>query len=114
LLSASFHKGTQFLFHRLKLLSNCSETALSHAHALLSSGRYPGTVRDGYLNFHGWLLAKNTVGAVTYVLATHSLLTAVGVGSGAALPLSASISWILKDGLGCLGQVLAAHRLGTR
>jgi len=75
---------------------------------------YPKTVHDGYLSFHGWLFAKSTLGAVAYVLATHSLLTAVGVGSGVAIPLSATISWILKDGLGCIGQILAAHRLGTR
>ena len=40
------------------------------------------------------------------------MLTAVGVGAG-AIPTAAAISWVLKDGLGCLGMILVAGRLGS-
>lgn len=46
------------------------------------------------------------------MLSTHALLTAIGIQSDAALPLSAVASWVLKDGLGSAGVMLTASRLG--
>lgn len=40
------------------------------------------------------------------------MLTAVGVGAG-VIPTAAAISWVLKDGLGCLGMILVAGSFGS-
>jgi hypothetical protein len=47
-------------------------------------------------------------------LSVQSLLFAVGIGSGAALPLAAAANWVLKDGLGQVGGILYAAILNTR
>ena len=46
-------------------------------------------------------------------MSTQSLLLAVGVGAG-AVPLAAALNWVLKDGLGQLGGVLAAAFIRNR
>jgi len=38
-----------------------------------------------------------------------SLLCAVGVGASAALPMAATLNWVIKDGLGQLGGVIFAR-----
>ena len=48
------------------------------------------------------------------VLGTQALLRAIGIGGGAAAAGSASLNWVLKDGLGRLGAILAASLIGDR
>lgn len=47
------------------------------------------------------------------VLSMQSLLYAIGLGAG-AIPLSAAINWVLKDGLGQAGGVLFASFINNR
>lgn len=47
-------------------------------------------------------------------MATQSLLTSLGIGSGTALPISATLNWIIKDGLGLLGGVVYTGLVSTR
>jgi hypothetical protein len=44
----------------------------------------------------------------------QSLLCAVGVGASAALPMAATLNWVIKDGLGQLGGVIFARYSYTR
>ena len=46
------------------------------------------------------------------VLSTQALLIAVGVGTESAAPMAAALNWFMKDGLGQLGGVIFASRLG--
>ena len=46
----------------------------------------------------------------TYMFSTYALLSSVGVEN--AIGLSAALNWVLKDGLGCVGMMLSASRLG--
>lgn len=66
---------------------------------------YPESVTRNYLAFSAWNVLGSVSGTMTGVLATQSLLTALGMGSG-SLPLAASLNWIIKDGFGLLGGVL--------
>lgn len=38
----------------------------------------------------------------------QSLLCAIGIGASEALPLAATLNWVIKDGLGQLGGVIFA------
>ncbi len=73
---------------------------------------YPRSVTPDYLPHQAWTFVKNCASASTYVLSTQCLLTAVGMQSEAALPISAAANWVLKDGLGSLGVMVAASRFG--
>eukprot|EP01118_Nematostelium_gracile_P005576 TRINITY_DN1771_c0_g1_i2.p1 TRINITY_DN1771_c0_g1~~TRINITY_DN1771_c0_g1_i2.p1 ORF type:complete len:351 (+),score=62.75 TRINITY_DN1771_c0_g1_i2:395-1447(+) len=53
--------------------------------------------------------------SASYVMSTKALLVSVGAASPLpAIPAAAAISWVLKDGLGSLGMMFLASRLGTR
>ncbi|PVU95739.1 hypothetical protein BB561_001639 [Smittium simulii] len=52
------------------------------------------------------------MGSTASILSTQSMLFAIGLGSS-AIPLSATLTWVLKDGIGQLGGVLYASFLGT-
>jgi len=84
------------------------------ARALLLPESYPTSVAPCYLRY-SLLAALSTVfSAAGGVLATQSLLQALGVGAAAALPAAAATNWVLKDGLGQLGGMLYAAVLGHR
>ena len=74
----------------------------------------PASVGRNYASYAAWSVAGSVMGTASFVLSTQQLLFAVGLGSAAALPLAASINWILKDGLGQLGGILVASKVNTR
>lgn len=45
-------------------------------------------------------------------IATHSVLKGLGVGDDESTALSATITWILKDGAGHLGRIFFAYWKG--
>lgn len=72
---------------------------------------YPASVRQDYIHFQKWEVAKGIVSSAGFVISTNALLSAVGLGAG-SMPAAAAISWVLKDGLGCLGMMLVAGAFG--
>jgi hypothetical protein len=81
---------------------------------------YPASVRQDYIHFQKWEVAKGIVSSAGFVYArlsalistptlcsltfiacvrisTNALLSAVGLGAG-SMPAAAAISWVLKDG----------------
>eukprot|EP00667_Euglena_gracilis_P016839 EG_transcript_17665 len=81
------------------------QSALLH---LLPRG-YPDSVVGNYLGYVSWHGLQSVSGCAGGVLAMQALLGAVGVGStGAALPLAATLNWVLKDGLGQVGGIVYA------
>jgi len=74
---------------------------------------YPTSVAPGYKRYIGYCMAANTVGSASMVLSTQTLLLAVGVGSSATAPMAAAINWVMKDGIGQLGGILFASKLGS-
>ncbi len=85
------------------VLSSSAKRVVQPSLRMLLPAGFPSTVTPDYLQHQAWTFLKNTVSASTYVLSTHCLLTAIGMQSEAAIPLSAAANWVLKDGLGAFG-----------
>jgi hypothetical protein len=51
---------------------------------------------------------------VRAVLSTQCLLVAIGLSASTAVPVAATVNWVMKDGLGQLGGVLFASWVGNR
>lgn len=75
---------------------------------------YPDTVSSDYWPFHRWWILSSLAGAANYVLSMQCLLTAVGMPAIGSVPISAGISWVLKDGLGSLMSMFVAGRFARR
>jgi hypothetical protein len=67
---------------------------------------YPHSVTRNYWSFTKWNLVAAVSGTLTGVLSTQALLRALGMGAEGALPVAATLNWVIKDGFGLLGGVL--------
>jgi hypothetical protein len=57
---------------------------------------YPNSVSADYWNVQKYWNIQWAAGSALNVFTTQSLLSAVGVGVGASIPLAATINWVLK------------------
>lgn len=92
---------------------------------------YPDSVSEDYLDYQKWDTLQAFASTINGCLATHSvlkgksfqrrqwssdshkrLLSGLGVGDQTSTPLSATITWILKDGAGHVGRILFAYWKG--
>ncbi|OMO89326.1 hypothetical protein CCACVL1_07912, partial [Corchorus capsularis] len=71
---------------------------------LLPEG-FPDSVTSDYLDYSLWRGVQGVASQISGVLATQSLLYAVGLGKG-AIPTAAAINWVLKDGIGYLSKIV--------
>ncbi len=74
---------------------------------------YPNSVRDGYVRYAAGTGLGTMLSSAGGVLSLQSLLVAIGMGAG-AIPLAATLNWIIKDGLGQLGGVLFASAVNNK
>ncbi|CAI5500009.1 unnamed protein product [Closterium sp. Naga37s-1] len=65
----------------------------------------PRDVAEGYWEYMRWKAVQRTLSSCMHVVATQSLLRAVGVGARRSVPAAAALQWVLKDGLGRLGRL---------
>ncbi|XP_076912903.1 protein root UVB sensitive 1, chloroplastic-like [Bidens hawaiensis] len=65
---------------------------------------YPESVTSDYMEYSLWRGVQGIAAQVSSVLATQSLLYAVGLGKG-AIPTAAAVNWVLKDGIGYLSKI---------
>lgn len=79
------------------------------AHAFFPN---PHDVTPDYWGYAQWRALHRIFSSMGGVFATQSMLQAVGVGAQRALPASAAINWVLKDGLGRLGRLSVATQWG--
>ncbi|CAG9315107.1 unnamed protein product [Blepharisma stoltei] len=89
---------------RVKLITSKKENLL------LPEG-FPLSVKPNYWNFIKWNLVQSTASSALGVLSTQQLLITLGTNS---ITASAALNWIIKDGLGLLGGVIYAGRIGNR
>lgn len=94
--------------------AGAAPSAATRALALLLPSGYPTSVAPTYARYSAWASAATVFSSTAGVLATQSLLFALGVGAGVAVPASAAWQWVCKDGLGQLGGVLYAAVVGDR
>ncbi|XP_020261733.1 protein root UVB sensitive 1, chloroplastic isoform X2 [Asparagus officinalis] len=69
---------------------------------------YPNSVSSDYLEYSLWRALQGIASQINGVLATQSLLYAVGLGKG-AIPTAAAVNWVLKDGIGYLSKILLSN-----
>ncbi|XP_055709890.1 RUS family member 1 [Phlebotomus papatasi] len=74
---------------------------------------YPDSVSEDYVEYQIWDTVQAFCSTITGTLTTHAILKGVGVGSDAVNPLSATVTWVLKDGSGHLGKILFAWWKGS-
>ena len=74
---------------------------------------YPGTVSDDYAAYQLWDTVQAFCSSVTGALAQHAVLKGVGVGSEAATALSATQTYLMRDGVGMLASIAFAATRGS-
>lgn len=72
---------------------------------LVQNALFPTSVTNDYWSYSFWRALQRVSGGMLSVYSTQSMLQAVGVGSKKALPTSAALNWVLKDGFGKLGKL---------
>jgi hypothetical protein len=75
---------------------------------------YPSSVASNYTDFVKYNTIQVACISVGRILATQSMLLAVGVGQAGALPIAAVLNWLLKDGLGHLGSILVGSTVNVK
>eukprot|EP00667_Euglena_gracilis_P010847 EG_transcript_11055 len=85
--------------------------------SLLLPEGYPHSVTPDYLEFQIWDTVQAVCSYLRGILCTQAVLTGVGVGDAAATAASATVQWVLRDGLGMFGGMLfawhRAHQFGA-
>lgn len=74
---------------------------------------YPDSVSEDYIAYQKWDTVQAFCSTITGTLSTHAILKGVGVGDEAVNALSATATWILKDGAGHFGRILFAWWKGS-
>lgn len=74
---------------------------------------YPHTVDTGYAQYASLCFCSNVAGSAAMVLSTQALLhAALGISIVNSSVLSAGINWVIKDGVGQLGGIFFASKIG--
>ncbi|PAV56709.1 hypothetical protein WR25_04983 [Diploscapter pachys] len=76
------------------------------------TGSYPHTVSDDYLEYQIWDTAQALASSLTAALSVEAVLRGAGVGNETATPLAASLTWLVKDGLGMIGRIAFTYCKG--
>ncbi|XP_075580808.1 LOW QUALITY PROTEIN: RUS family member 1 [Pelecanus crispus] len=80
---------------------------------LLPQG-YPESVSPDYLQYQCWDALQALCSTLTGALATRAVLQAVGVGDSAATVTGATLTWVLRDGVGMVTRITFAWLQGSR
>ncbi|XP_064329903.1 RUS family member 1 isoform X2 [Phalacrocorax carbo] len=93
----------------------CPHSCLRRAAArvLLPQG-YPESVSPDYLQYQCWDALQALCSTLTGALATRAVLQAVGVGDSAATVTGATLTWVLRDGIGMVTRITFAWIQGSR
>jgi len=71
-------------------------------------------VTEDYWHFSYWNFVRSVVSSCNSVLGTQGLLRALGLSATNSIATSAAVNWVLKDGLGRLGCIIAAFLIGNK
>ena len=102
----------------LRSMQDMREGFWNHVVTHFLPAQYPHSVADGYARFTRFTLMASVAGSAARVLSTQTLLLAVGVvgqtavANGSASLMAGAISWVIKDGMGQLGGVVFASKMG--
>uniref|UniRef100_A0A7E4UWT7 UPF0420 protein n=1 Tax=Panagrellus redivivus TaxID=6233 RepID=A0A7E4UWT7_PANRE len=74
---------------------------------------YPHTVTPDYLEYQCWDTIQAFASSLTHAISTSAVLKGVGVGNQEATVLAASLTWLIRDGVGMVGSIVFAWAKGT-
>lgn len=80
--------------------------------AFLPEG-YPASVSDDYLTYQVWDTVQAFASSIAGSLSTQAVLKGVGVGDETATALSATMTWLTRQGAGMISQILFTWTQGT-
>ncbi|KAL0271955.1 UNVERIFIED_CONTAM: hypothetical protein PYX00_005102 [Menopon gallinae] len=75
---------------------------------------YPDSVSSDYLEYQIWDTCQAFCSSISGILSMSAVMQGVGVGSNTASPVSAAITWIVKDGTGMVGSIVFAWLKGSQ
>ena len=67
---------------------------------------YPDSVSDDYIEYQFFDTLQALCSSLNGSLAQYSVLKTLGVGDGSATVLSATLTWILRDGCGMITNII--------
>ncbi|XP_033928387.1 RUS family member 1 isoform X4 [Melopsittacus undulatus] len=80
---------------------------------LLPQG-YPHSVSPDYLQYQCWDSLQALCSSLCSSLSARSVLQAMGVGDGAATVTGATLTWLLRDGVGMVTRITFTYLQGSR
>ncbi|KAM4637236.1 RUS family member 1 [Amazona ochrocephala] len=80
---------------------------------LLPQG-YPHSVSPDYLQYQCWDSVQALCSSLAGALSARAVLEAMGVGDGAATVTGATLTWVLRDGVGMVTRITFACLQGSR
>lgn len=107
-----YQHGKKWLFTTKKISLTNPMNKFTFLSPFLPAG-YPSSVSRPYLGYSSWQMGASIASSLNMVLATQSLLFAIGLGAG-SIPMAAALNWIIKDGLGQVGGVLYASMVNNK
>jgi hypothetical protein len=93
--------------------SRSSGGILQILHGAFLPQRFPHSVSADYVAYQAFDSVQAIASNLTGTLATKSVLSGLGVGQADATVISATMSWLLRDGAGMLGRVIFAYLSGS-
>lgn len=75
---------------------------------------YPDSVSSDYASYQIWDTIQAFCSTISGTLTTHAILRGIGVGNESATALSATATWVLKEGAGHCGRIVFAWARGTQ
>lgn len=73
---------------------------------------YPNSVSKDYLSYQIFDTIQAFCSSVNGTIATQSIMQGLGVGAEATTALAATMTWVLKDGVGMIGRIVFAWAQG--
>eukprot|EP01118_Nematostelium_gracile_P011219 TRINITY_DN3951_c0_g1_i3.p1 TRINITY_DN3951_c0_g1~~TRINITY_DN3951_c0_g1_i3.p1 ORF type:complete len:411 (-),score=97.69 TRINITY_DN3951_c0_g1_i3:68-1300(-) len=74
---------------------------------------YPDSVSKDYWNYQKWDSLQALMSYLSGMFATRSMMQGVGVGNANASIAAATLTWLLRDGTGMIGQIVFAWSKGS-
>jgi len=75
---------------------------------------FPHSVSADYVQYQIWDTIQAFASSINGALATEAVLKGAGVGDQTATALAASLTWLMKDGVGMMGRIVFAWSRGSR
>lgn len=98
--------------HRTKSLRKFLEDHLKWLRSVVMTLFVPQQVQSNYIYYLKWKFVHRIFSSAIQFQATQAMLQAIGIGAKRSLTSTATLNWVLKDGLGRLSKFIYTAILG--